>query len=75
MKREWFDNLSKEVLNPDYALFIQSADGRSQCSMSQHTMYVRVYTCIYFFTLECLVISVTHQCACTAKCNIFRAQF
>jgi E3 ubiquitin-protein ligase HACE1 len=27
VKREWFDNLSKEVLNPDYALFIQSADG------------------------------------------------
>lgn len=27
MKREWFDNLSKEVLNPDYALFTQSADG------------------------------------------------
>ena len=29
MKREWFDNLSKEVLNPDYALFTQSADGES----------------------------------------------
>lgn len=26
--REWFDALSKEVLNPDYALFTQSADGR-----------------------------------------------
>ncbi len=25
--REWFDNLSQEVLNPDYALFTQSADG------------------------------------------------
>ena len=27
VKREWFDNLSREVLNPDYALFTQSADG------------------------------------------------
>ncbi|XP_006815383.1 E3 ubiquitin-protein ligase HACE1-like [Saccoglossus kowalevskii] len=25
--REWFDTLSKEILNPDYALFTQSADG------------------------------------------------
>ncbi|XP_061176415.1 E3 ubiquitin-protein ligase HACE1-like [Saccostrea echinata] len=25
--REWFDVLSREVLNPDYALFTQSADG------------------------------------------------
>ncbi|XP_064628050.1 E3 ubiquitin-protein ligase HACE1-like [Lineus longissimus] len=25
--REWFDVLSKEILNPDYALFTQSADG------------------------------------------------
>ncbi|XP_065916670.1 E3 ubiquitin-protein ligase HACE1-like isoform X2 [Dysidea avara] len=25
--REWFDQLSAEVLNPNYALFIQSADG------------------------------------------------
>lgn len=27
VKREWFDSLSREILNPDYALFIQSADG------------------------------------------------
>ena len=26
--REWFDVLSKEILNPDYALFTQSADGK-----------------------------------------------
>ncbi len=25
--REWFDNLSSEILNPDYALFTQSSDG------------------------------------------------
>ncbi|XP_078001440.1 E3 ubiquitin-protein ligase HACE1-like [Glandiceps talaboti] len=25
--KEWFDILSKEILNPDYALFTQSADG------------------------------------------------
>lgn len=26
--REWFDILSKEILNPDYGLFTQSADGK-----------------------------------------------
>jgi hypothetical protein len=34
VRREWFENLSKEVLNPDYALFTQSADGEhvyTQC--------------------------------------------
>lgn len=25
--REWFDILSNEIINPDYALFTQSADG------------------------------------------------
>ena len=25
--REWFDSLSSEILNPDYALFTQSSDG------------------------------------------------
>ena len=28
VRREWFDNLSSEILNPDYALFTQSADGK-----------------------------------------------
>lgn len=27
--REWFDILSSEIVNPDYALFTQSADGMS----------------------------------------------
>ena len=27
VKREWFDTLFREILNPDYALFMQSADG------------------------------------------------
>ena len=27
VRREWFENLSKEILNPDYTLFTQSADG------------------------------------------------
>ena len=31
VRREWFDNLSKEILNPDYALFTQSADGEIKC--------------------------------------------
>ena len=28
VRREWFENLSHEILNPDYALFTQSADGK-----------------------------------------------
>ena len=28
VRREWFENLSREILNPDYALFTQSADGK-----------------------------------------------
>ena len=27
VQREFFDLLSKEILNPDYALFTQSTDG------------------------------------------------
>lgn len=27
--REWFDILSNEIINPDYALFTQSADGHT----------------------------------------------
>lgn len=27
--REWFDILSNEIINPDYALFTQSADGKN----------------------------------------------
>lgn len=33
--REWFDILSNEIVNPDYALFTQSADGQPRsCSSS-----------------------------------------
>ena len=39
VKREWFDNLSREVLNPDYALFTQSSDGESVCQ-SSHMLYM-----------------------------------
>ena len=37
VRREWFENLSKEILNPDYALFTQSADG-------EHDLYNYVYS-------------------------------
>ena len=39
MVREWFDVLSKEILNPDYALFTQSADGGSAV-----VLYVDIYS-------------------------------
>ena len=41
VKREWFDNLSREVLNPDYALFTQSADG--QLLYMKYTSYIAHY--------------------------------
>eukprot|EP00731_Ephydatia_muelleri_P024593 Em0016g864a len=34
VRREWFDSLSKEILNPDYALFTQSVDG--YCGLPEH---------------------------------------
>ncbi len=40
--REWFDNLSQEVLNPDYALFTQSADGGWGNLLMQNVLGCRV---------------------------------
>lgn len=36
MKREWFTVLSHEILNPDYALFVESADGTYQPNPHSH---------------------------------------
>lgn len=36
MVREWFDILSNEIINPDYALFTQSADGYAPLLFSCH---------------------------------------
>ena len=42
--REWFDVLSKEILNPDYALFTQSADGNIavKCSLTSQYFYLYI---------------------------------
>ena len=40
VRREWFENLSREILNPDYALFTQSADGEH---LIGHTNYMYLY--------------------------------
>ena len=47
VRREWFDNLSQEVLNPDYALFTQSADGGWSlwCLCISLQISLSVYTC------------------------------
>lgn len=37
--REWFDILSNEIINPDYALFTQSADG-TQFSSYSHNIWI-----------------------------------
>lgn len=58
--REWFDVLSKEILNPDYALFTQSADGstfqpNSNSSVNpDHLNYFR-------FAGQCLGLALYHQ--------------
>ena len=39
--REWFDVLSNEIINPDYALFTQSADGNWRFSCHSITFTVR----------------------------------
>ena len=49
MVREWFDVLSREILNPDYALFTQSADGRQSPDKLILGRYVLVF--VIFFTL------------------------
>ncbi|XP_052811362.1 E3 ubiquitin-protein ligase HACE1-like isoform X2 [Mya arenaria] len=58
--REWFNVLSKEILNPDYALFTQSADGctfqpNSQSAVNpDHLNYFR-------FAGQCLGLALYHQ--------------
>ncbi|XP_052242685.1 E3 ubiquitin-protein ligase HACE1-like isoform X2 [Dreissena polymorpha] len=58
--REWFDVLSREILNPDYALFTQSADGctfqpNSNSSVNpDHLSYFR-------FAGQCLGLALYHQ--------------
>ncbi|KAL3881107.1 hypothetical protein ACJMK2_027568 [Sinanodonta woodiana] len=58
--REWFDVLSREILNPDYALFTQSADGSTFQPNSNsavnpdHLNYFR-------FAGKCLGLAVYHQ--------------
>ncbi|XP_060597968.1 E3 ubiquitin-protein ligase HACE1-like [Ruditapes philippinarum] len=58
--REWFDVLSKEILNPDYALFTQSADGstfqpNSNSSVNpDHLNYFR-------FAGQCLGLALYHK--------------
>ena len=42
MVREWFDVLSKEILNPDYALFTQSADGKKIFCFIRRISYHRI---------------------------------
>ncbi|XP_016145867.1 LOW QUALITY PROTEIN: E3 ubiquitin-protein ligase HACE1-like [Sinocyclocheilus grahami] len=61
--REWFDILSNEIINPDYALFTQSADGTT----FQHlglALYHRQLVNIYFtrsFYKHILGIPVSYQ--------------
>ena len=53
VRREWFDDLSQEVLNPDYALFTQSADGgwslRCLCISLPISFSVYTYTTMQLY--------------------------
>ena len=57
MVREWFDVLSREILNPDYALFTQSADGRQSPDKLILGRYGLVFD-IFFTLCERLVIFI-----------------
>ena len=50
--REWFDILSNEIINPDYGLFTQSADGRT------HTPHLTVGKAFLFQLFSVFVIDV-----------------
>ena len=47
VRREWFDNLSREILNPDYALFTQSTDG-AYARLAVHSRpTLKCYECMW----------------------------
>ncbi len=50
--REWFDVLSREILNPDYALFTQSADGNN------YSIMVSLSVCNYLMVCLSVCLSV-----------------
>ena len=63
VKREWFDTLSREILNPDYALFTQSADGAflGEASIlgTQYTIQYSQYT-IQYSILFSILFSIVY---------------
>lgn len=53
VKREWFDTLSREILNPDYALFTQSADGAFFLGEASVQLYIGS---VYYLTRSVNII-------------------
>ncbi|KAL7393059.1 hypothetical protein ABVT39_006007 [Epinephelus coioides] len=58
--REWFDILSNEIINPDYALFTQSADGQILGLALYHRQLVNIYFTRSFYK-HILGIPVNYQ--------------
>lgn len=62
--REWFDILSNEIINPDYALFTQSADGKqySNCNSAMCWLlicaFVENFFRLFSFICVCLPLPV-----------------
>lgn len=77
VQREWFNSLSYEILNPDYALFIQSADG--VCVWGGVSACVRAcvgeWVCVHVFTYAYILKAPANKlcgdmCTCVYVCTV-----
>eukprot|EP00731_Ephydatia_muelleri_P024575 Em0016g846a len=60
VRREWFDSLSKEILNPDYALFTQSVDG-STFQPNSHSDVNPDHLSYFRFAGRLMGLAIYHQ--------------
>eukprot|EP00731_Ephydatia_muelleri_P037028 Em0381g2a len=60
VRREWFDSLSKEILNPDYALFTQSVDG-STFQFNSHSDVNPDHLSYFRFAGRLMGLAIYHQ--------------
>eukprot|EP00731_Ephydatia_muelleri_P036853 Em0338g4a len=60
VRREWFDSLSKDILNPDYALFTQSVDG-STFQFNSHSGVNPDHLSYFRFAGHLMGLAIYHQ--------------
>eukprot|EP00731_Ephydatia_muelleri_P024602 Em0016g873a len=60
VRREWFDSLSKDILNPDYALFTQSVDG-STFQFNSHSGVNPDHLSYFRFAGRLMGLAIYHQ--------------